>query len=344
MDTNDFKEALKSGKLSGVYIFAGEEEYLVRYYLKSLRDAIGIDDAFAVFNNPVFDGEEIDFGAIAEAVKAPPMMADFKLIEWRHADFNALREQGQAQLEELVSLCEEHSYSIVAFTAGGDGLDFGTQNKPSAFIKKFGKLQGINILRFEKSTENQLYAWLKRHFEAHGVSVTLDTVKALVFRSGRSMDVLAAEVEKLAALAHARGKDTVTPEDVGEVASSTPECDTYALSNAILERNRQKAYFALEEMKIKRVDPIAAMGMIARTFDDLTVVAHLLDEGRGMNEIKALLGMNEYKLKIYMSAAKRYGAERLSKIVESLAKADSGAKFGGVTGYTAVELFISQNL
>ncbi len=344
MDTNDFKLALKSGSFSGVYIFAGEEEYLIRYYLKALRDAIAIDEAFAVFNNPVFDGEEIDFGAIGEAVKSPPMMSDYKLIEWRHADFNSLGESGHTQLEELISLCEEHSYSIVALTASGDGLDFGTQNKPSAFVKKFGKRERLNILRFEKSTENQLYAWLKKHFDSHGVNVTLDTVKALVFRSGRSMDVLAKEVEKLSALAHARGKKSITPDDVSEVASSTPECDTFALSNAILERSRQKAYFALEEMKIKRVDPIVAMSMVARTFDDLTSVAHLLDEGRGLAEIKGVLNMNEYKLKIYINAAKRYGADRLSKIVESLARADSGAKFGGVTGYTAVELFISQNL
>ena len=344
MDTNDFKLVLKSGSFSGVYIFSGEEEYLIRYYLKSLRDAIGIDEAFAVFNNPVFDGEDIDFGAISEAVKSPPMMSDYKLIEWRHANFNSLGESGHTQLDELISLCNEHGYSIVALTASGDGLEVGTQNKPSAFIKKFGKREGLNILRFEKSTENQLYAWLKKHFDTHGITVTLDTVKTLVFRSGRSMDVLAGEVEKLAALAHARGKSIITPDDVNEVASSTPECDTFALSNAILERNRQKAYFALEEMKIRRVDPIVTMSMVAKTFDDLTAVAHLLDEGRGINEIKAVLGMNEYKLKIYINAAKRYSAELLSKIVESLAKADSGAKFGGVTGYTAVELFISQHL
>ena len=344
MDTNDFKEVLKSGNPSGIYIFAGEEEYLVRYYLKSLRNAICSDEAFAIFNNPVFDGEEIDFAAIFEAVKAPPMMSDYKLIEWRHADFTSLKEAGHTEFEELVELCKEHPYSVVAFTAVEDGFDFGTQNKPSAFIKKFGKMQGLNILRFDKSSENQLYSWLKKHFDHHGVSVTLDTVKALVFHAGKSMDTLAGEVEKLSALAHARGKSTVTVEDVNEVASSTPECDTFALSNAILERNRQKAYLALEEMKIKRVDPLVAMGMVARTFDDLTSVAHLLDEGRGLTEIHSVLSMNEYKLKIYAAAAKRYGADRLGKIVESLAKADAGAKFGGVTGYTAVELFISQNL
>ena len=137
----------------------------------------------------------------------------------------------------------------------------------------------------EKSNENQLYAWLKRHFDAHGVTVGLETVKALVFRSGRSMDVLANEVEKLSALALSRGKDIVTPEDVNEVASSTPECDTYALSNAILDRSRQKAYFALEEMKLRRVDHTIIMGMIARKVKaDINVIALVGERGREVRE------------------------------------------------------------
>ena len=342
MDITSFKASLKSGSLSGIYVFAGEEDYLVRYYLKALRDKVAPDEAFAVFNNPVFDGEEVDFSAIAEAVKAPPMMSDYKLIEWRHADFSSMKEGELEALEELCALCEEYDYSVVAFTADEESLDFGSAKKPSAFIKRFDKK--INILRFEKSTENQLYAWLKKHFEAEGVTVGLETVKALVFRSGRSMDVLAGEVTKLSSLALSRGKTIVTPEDVNEVASSTPECDTFALSNAILERNRSKAYLALEEMKLRRVDPTVIMGMVARTFDDLCAVAHLLDEGLGMSSIRDILGMNEYKLKMYAAAAKRYGAARLSEIISSLAEADASSKYGGVMGYTAVELFISKNL
>lgn len=342
MDIATFKSELKGSNISGVYLFAGEEDYLVRYYLKALRERILTDEAFAVFNNPVFDGEEISFDAIAEAVKSPPMMSDYKLIEWRHADFTALKEQDLEALEELLSLCDEHPYSIVAFTAGQDGLDFGTQKKPSAFIKRFDK--SIKILRFEKSTENQLYAWLKKHFDAQGISVSLDTVRTLVFRSGRSMDVLSCEVDKLCALAHARGRDSVTSEDVNEVASSTPECDTFALSNAILDRNKPQAYMALEEMKQRRVDHTVIMGMIARTFDDLTAVSHLLDEGKGATEIEETLGMNKYKLKMYISAAKKYGTERLSVIIGDFARIDADSKFGGVTGYTAVELFISRYL
>lgn len=342
MDIASFKASLKNNDFSGVYLFTGEEDYLVRYYLKSLREKILSDEAFAVFNNPVFDGEEIDFSAIIEAVKSPPMMSDYKLIEWRHADFTALREGGLDSLEELISVCEEHPYSIVAFTADEEGVDFGTAKKPSAFIKRFDK--SINILKFEKSTENQLYAWLKKHFNSQGITVGLDTVQTLVFRSGRSMDVLVGEVNKLCALALSRGKTTVTPDDVNEVASSTPECDTFALSNAILDRNRQNAYLALEEMKLRRVDYTMIMGMVARTFDDLAAISHLLDEGLGVVEIRDTLGMNEYKVKKYIPAAKKYGNERLSMIISALAKADADSKFGGVTGYTAVELFISRYL
>ena len=342
MDLNAFKTKLKSGDLGGVYILAGEEDYLVRYYLSALRDAAGVDPAFAVFNNPVFDGEEVDFAAVREAVKSPPMMSDFKVVEWRHADFASMKDGELDSLMQVADEAREYPYAVVAFTADAEGLEFGTAKKPSAFIKRFGS--EINILNFERSSENQLYAWLKKHFDSHGVEVSLDTVKALVFRSGRSMDVLANEVDKLSAMALARGKKTVSPEDVAEVASSTPECDTFALSNAILERNRQKAFLALEEMRLRRVDPTVIMGMIAKTYDDLSAVAFLLDEGRGADSINEVLKMNEYKLKIYLNAAKRYGAARLSEILSAFADADAGAKYGGVTGYTAVELFLMRNL
>ena len=342
MDISAFKTNLKSGRLEGVYLFAGEEDYLIRYYLSSLKDALQIDPAFAVFNYQSFDGEEIDFDAIIEAMKAPPMMSDYKLIEWRHADFTSLKEKELDKLDELIELVAEHNYSIVAFTAIEEGVDFGTPKKPSSFVKRFDKK--LNLLRFEKSTENQLYAWLKKHFDSHGIEVDLKAVEALVFRSGHSMNVLNNEVEKLSALAKARGKTRITAAEINEVASSTPECDTFALSGAITDRNKEKAYTALLDMKIKRVDPTVIMGMIAKTYDELFSVAMLLEEGRGMDDIAAFLKMNPYKVKIYISAAKRYGKEALSRIVTALAKADKNSKYGGISGFAAVELFLSQNL
>ena len=342
MDTAELKNRIKEGNLSGVYLFAGEEEYLSRYYSRELISAVGDDSAFAVFNNLSFDGEDIDFAAIKEAVKSPPMMADYKLVVWRHADLTSLSEAECEALEEIADAVRADGVAVIVFVATGDGVDFGSAKKPSSFIARFEKK--INILRFDKSTENQLYSWLKKHFDKEEIAVTLDTVRELVFRSGHSMDVLSGEVKKLCFLAHARGKSEVTPADVSEAASTTPESDTYALSNAISERNKEKAYEALSDMKHRRVEVQVIMGMISRSFTELLSVSLLLDEGKGAQDIQATLKMNPYRIKHAVTAAKKYTTKRLIEIVDTLSRVDADSKFGGVTGYTAVELFISQNI
>jgi hypothetical protein len=54
--------------------------------------------------------------------------------------------------------------------------------------------------------------------------------------------------------------------------------------------------------------------------------------------------MNPYRLKLYLAAAKRFTPEKANAILSELARVDTGAKYGGVTGYTAIELFISKCL
>lgn len=342
LELKDFKAGLKSGDFGGVYVFAGEEEYLKRYYLGELRASVVTDEAFAVFNNPVFDGEEIDFAAISEAVKAPPMMSEYKLIEWRHADFTALSEKGLSALEDLTELCKEYPYATVAFLAGADGVDFGVGKRQSKFITRFEKL--IKILRFDKSTDKQLLGWLKRHFDSHGIDVTLDTLNALVFTSGRSMDVLIGEVEKLSALAHSRGQKTVSEKEVAEVASTAPESEAFALSGAITDKNRAKAFLALHELKLRRVDPAIIIGMIARSFSELASVGALAFEGHGAPDIAAILSMNPYKVGLCVTGAKRYGKDALTRILAEITRVDAESKFGGLSGYTAIELFIAKYL
>lgn len=342
MDTNELKARIKSGALSGVYIFGGEEDYLVKYYLKLLSDAASGDEAFAVFNSTAFEGPEVDFSELAEAVKSPPMMADYKMIVWKRADFSAMKDKTLDELEALCALVSEHPWAVVAFSAKDEGLDFGTPKKPSKFMKRFSPL--INILRFEKSTENQLYAWLKKHFDAVGVGVNLDTLKALVFRSGKSMEVLSKEVEKLSALAKARGLAFVGVAEVEEISTSSPECDTFAMSTAISERNKVLMFDALADMRAKRIDPTVIIGMMARTYNELLTVALFLEDGARSADIEATLKMNPYRLKHIISSAKKYGAKRLASIVSTLARVDSDSKYGGVMGYTAIELFVTQNI
>ena len=342
MELNDFKALLKTDNIAGTYIFSGEEDYLKRYYLGALRDKAVTDDSFSTFNHAVYDGAEIDFASIRDDVMSPPMFEPYKMIEWRYPDFNKMKESDLDKLEEILDLVATTDYAVLAFLVSDGDIDLGTPKKLSKLAGRIG--EKARILNFDKSTDQQLLAWLKRHFDAEGVGVTLDVLNALIFRAGHSMTVLNNEVNKLCMLAKARGQTKICVGDVEIAASSTPECDTFALSNAILERNKKGAFVALEEMKSRRLDPIMILGMMSKTYTDIVSVVMMLGDGIGAEDIQTATKMNPYKLKMYLRTAKRFTPEKAKNILAELARVDTGAKWGGVTGYTAIELFVAKCL
>ena len=340
MELAEFKSRLKSGSTDGCFVFSGEEDYRKRYYLAALRSALVEDEAFAAFNHNSYDWQEVDFAALLDDIKSPPMMADKKLIEWKYPSFEKMKESDLGAFERILDELGKTPGVTLAFLVADGEIDLGTVKKPSKTVKRFG--DRVSFLDFPKSTDAALLSWLKRHFDAEGVEVSADTLKAMLFRCGHSMDVLHSEVEKLCFFAAANGKREITSADVERVCSSTPECDTFALSNALTERSKAAAFVALDEMKRRRLDPIMIMGMMARTYSELVTVVMLLADGKDRDTIAALTKLHPFKVKNYAAAARKFTPEKARNILEELTRVDTGAKYGGVTGYTAIELFISK--
>ena len=341
MEQKDLKDRIAKHP-EGWYLLVGEEEYLKRYHLSLFKSRIVTDESFAPFNHMVFDGPEIDVPKLADAIKAPPMMSDYKLVEWRYPDFEHMKESVRVALDALAPLKEEITYTVLVLSATADGFDPGTPKRPSKLALRYQKL--FEIVNFPRSTDVQLLGWLKRHFDAEGIRTDAEALRALIFRSGHLMDVLIGEVEKLAAYLKANGRDTLTPADVEAVASSTLECDTFALSNAILDGNRALALRALLEMKRERTEPAVIIGMLTRVYGELVSVALLAEEGADAPAIEAALKLPSFKVRLYLKTAKTLGAARLVAALDSLTKTDVASKSGGVDGYAAVELFLTQNL
>lgn len=341
MEINEFKSRLKDGNLSGTYIFAGEEDYLKRYYLGELRRAVITDEAFATFNHAVFDGEELDIAALLDEIKAPPMMSDYKLVEWHYPDLTSLKDSELDDLELLLSARKEYGYAILIFLVADGDIDLGTGKKKSKLLSRFEKELGI--IKFDKSTDQQLVQWIRRHFDSEGVSYSPDVPSALVFRSGHSMQQLKNEIDKLTAYSK-ENSQALTKAEVELIATPTTECDTFAFSNALLGRDKQGALTALLDMKTRRVDPTVILGMTARVVCDLVEVANLSEDGMSFEDIAKTLSMNAYKLKLYLAAAKKLGRDRAEAMLAELARVDTASKYGGIGGYTAIELYIMQNM
>lgn len=342
MDAQGLKTRIKSGDLGGWYIFSGEEDYLKKYYLGELQRAAVDDGPFAPFNHSVYDGDDVDISSIEEDIKSPPMMGEYKLIEWKFADLDGQKESVKRALEELCELKADYPSSIFAIMTTTDGFDVGTPKRPSKLASRLSR--GFEIINFAKSTDSQLLGWLKKHFDAEGISVDLGSLNSLLFRSGRSMEVLSGEVEKLAAFLKMNGRNVLTSGDVEEIASSTVECDAFALSNAVIEKNSARAYVALTDLKQRRVEPQAVLAMLERTYSDLVSVALLLKEGKGASDIESILKLHPYKAKLYIGAAKKIGMPRLAEGLSELLRLDAASKSGGNTGYGAIEMFVAKHV
>ena len=342
MDLNELKNRIKTGELAGWYIFAGEEDYLKKYYMTLLREAIVTDETFAPFNLTTFDGLDIDFDGVREAIESPPMMGEYKLIEWKYANLDALKERDKEALTSLFFLKELYPSAVFAILASSDGFDLGTDKRPSKLKTRLS--DGFDIITLDKSTDSQLLGWLKKHFDSEGIAVDAAALNALLFRAGRSMEVLNNEVIKLASYAKARGKTAVNAEDVEEVSSSSTECDAFALSNAVTDKDLNKALMALTDLKMRRVDPNAVIAMLERTYCELMSVSLMLDEGKSSNDIETILKMHHFKVKRAIASAKRLGSNKIAHSLDTLRHLDGSSKSGGLSGYGVIEMFIMSEI
>ena len=340
MTVTELRAKIKSKELGGAYIFAGEEDYLKRFYSKQISDAACPDGAFAAFNKQVFEGGEIDFASVREAISSPPMFADYKVIEHKYPDLDHMKENSLRALIELAEACAEHPYAVFIITASAESFDAGSVRRPSKLAARLGKI--FNLVNFERSTDAQLVPWVRKHIESDGVRAEAEVPSAIIFRSGHSMQNLASEIEKLTAYAKAHGRDTVSTADVTAVCSSTVECDAFALSSAISEKNRARAFEALYDMQLRRLDSAAILATLARAFSETATVAALLEEGKDSSDIEELLGWNPYRVKICISSARRFGQERLASAISRLRELDAASKSGGISGMAPIEMFICE--
>ena len=340
MTAAELKNLIKAGTIGGMYLFSGEEDYLKKYYLSEIVNICCPDAAFSLFNRVTFDGADINIADISEALKSPPMMADYKLIEWKYPDLEHMSESEKKALESIADEISEYPYAVFVIFADIDGFNPGSIKRPSKLALRFSKK--FNLINFEKSTDAQLIGWLKRHFDAEGIFADADTLSLLIFRSGHSMEVLKNEVSKLAAYAKANDLSAITKNEVDFVAAPTLECDAFALSTAITDKNKEKAFFALQDMAQRRMESGAVLATLARAFGELVTVSLLLEEGMDAKDIEAALGWNQYKIKICINSAKKWGRQKLSEATARLRFLDAESKSGGFSGYKTLEIFICQ--
>lgn len=340
MLASELRDRIKRKESDGLFLFCGEEDYLKRYYLGELRRLVVTDESLAPFTHFVYEGETVDFGALRDAVCTPSFFGEKRLAEWHLAAIDRMSEKELLALETLAALVRETPDVTVVITATADAFDTGTDRRPSKLYKR---LDGaLSVVSFPRSSGAQLVSWIGRHFAAEGIACTPALATLLIDRVGHSMDVLASEIGKLVAYLQANQLTALSEKEIEFVSVKTVESDAFSLSNALLDGKTEDAYRFLGDMKRRRIDPITVLGQLSRLYGDMLTVLLLSEEGMDQKTISARLKMHEYKVGLYLKAARKSGTAALEKKLALCAELDASMK-NGTPAYNGLERLIAES-
>lgn len=291
----ELRAALQSGGPANVYIFFGEETYLMQQAVEQLR-ALLVPAGFEEFNYHRLTGKGLTVQELTEAVEAMPMMSQSTFVTVTDMDIFKLDE---TQRTALVSLLEDFpEYCTLVFLY---------RQLP---YKKDGKLKKLTAavaahtteIEFAPQGRQKLQKWVRRRFAAFDKELDDNAIDHLLFTCGSLMDGLVPEINKIAA--YAKGK-RVTVADIDAVADPVLDARIFDMTNAVTARDYDRAAAVLAELLRMQTEPIAILAVLGRELRQLYTARLALDGKKDAVWVKELWRMTSaYPATKLMEAAR----------------------------------------
>ncbi len=222
MDQWAFFDEVKAGTVRNAYLFYGPEAYIRKSALTTLQKKLltpGLEDMNCTFmQNPTAQ-------QIVENCETLPMLGDWRLVIVQGL---ALLESGKAKDEAQES---KTLVDYIGRVPPSTCLVFECEapDKRKKLCQTLMKLPGA--VSFDALSDARLTQWMNQTLRPMKKRMDANTCARLAFTSGRDLTMLNSELQKLAAYVGER--ETITAEDVEQIATHTAECTVFAMVDAL---------------------------------------------------------------------------------------------------------------
>lgn len=308
----ELKAQIKSKQPGRLYIFHGEEVFLLNHYLGSLRNLL-LDPLTESFNYHSLNHENFDIRAFADAVEAMPMMAEATLVTVDDVDPFKLTEADREKLGQLLADIPE--WCTVVFT-------FETVTwKPDKRYKKLWEAidNAALIVEFAKQDQRDLIAWIQRHFAAHHKRIAGELCVYLIDITGGTMTALSSEIKKISAYS---GADEIRKSDIDAVTEPVLDAVVFQMTYLLSAGSYAAALEKLQQLLKMQQEPLQILGTVGSHFRRISTARTLLDNGRSASELQKLYGIPDYPARKTMEAARHFRPEFCAKAAELVLETD----------------------
>lgn len=310
------KTAIRAGQPDRLYVFHGEEMFLLNHYLEQLRKSI-LDSLTESFNFHRFTNETFEIRDFADAVENLPMMAERTMVQVDDIDLFKLNEENRNKMAEILGDIPE--YCTVVFTY--DTIPW----KPDKRLKKlWDVVSDGTIVEFAKQNQRDLITWIQRHFAAGKKQISPELCAYLIEITDGTMTSLAGEIRKISAFS---GADVICKADIDAVTEPVLDAVVFRMTDQLGAGQYGEALQTLQKLRKMQQEPLSILGAIGAHFRKLSTARTLLDHGKNYTELQKLYApLADYPAKKSMDAARHFRPEFCSKAAELILETDRKMK------------------
>ncbi len=306
------KNDLKAKLLGRLYIFHGEEGFLLHHYLGQMKKLV-LDPLTESFNYHRLTNETFDIRSFADAVENLPMMAEATFVQVDDVDPFKMNEADRNKMVEILS--DIPDYCTVVFTY------VTIPWKPDKRLKKLWETIDTSgqTVEFAKQDQKDLIAWVTRHFAAHGKRISTDLCAYLIDITGGTMTALSGEIDKICAYS---GADQIKKTDIDAVTEPVLDAVVFQMTELLSAGRYADALLKLQQLLKMQEEPIKILGAVGGHFRRISTARLLLDNGRPAADLQKLCGIPDFAARKTMEAARRFRPEFCAKAASLILETD----------------------
>lgn len=326
------KEDIRSKNMGRLYIFHGEEVFLLHHYFDQVKKLL-LDELTESFNFHKLSSETFDIQTFADSVEALPMMAEHTLVHVDEIDLFKLPEADRNKIAEILSDIPEWCTVIFSYETVGW--------KPDKRLKKLWESIDKNamIVEFAKQGQRELISWVSRHFAARDKRISNELCAYLIDITGGTMTALAGEISKIAAYS---GADEIKKSDIDAVTEPVLDAVVFQMTDMLGEGKYGPALEKLQQLLKMQQEPLAILGAVGGHLRRISTARTLLDNGRGAGELMKLCGIPDYPARKTMDVARRFSPAFCRTAAELVLETDYKMKTSFDDPERLLELLILQ--
>lgn len=333
---SELKKQIKSRQFSPIYVIYGTEQMFVRRYSEQLADAVTSKNP-SDFNFHKFSGD-INLDDFAASLQIVPFMSEYNCVFVSDIFFDNMDADSLARFKEITDKTVDTTVLIISMPTY-------VPSKNSAALKSLVKRAEKNgsVCEFNKLNQSMLERYIAKWANENGKMISHVNAAKLISYCGDDLNLLKNELAKICA--YSKGEE-VTLQDIEKLATQNLETKIFALSDAVLNGNGDKAFNTLDLLFYQREEPVMMLYVLSASYVDAYRIRVADECGVLKDDVARDF---EYKNRAFTlekarKATAKVSTEALRKSLDLLVDADIKFKSSSVNARLCMEQLIAQLL